>query len=226
MNETIMNSINDIISAKADDLFGDDFKSVAIANDDNQNEITIEDESRNAINRVSTIETPTNVTQIKSMLYKMKDQLDAIIRLVEGGEIEVIKNMNPEAKVLDSGERIIEGVFNGEKMVGADGKEYSIPPNYASKSKLVEGDMLKLTITHNGSFMFKQIGPIERKNLIGELMAIDDQFGVLVDGKIYKVLKASISFYKGKSGDEVVILVPKDGDSDWGAVDNIIKRIT
>ena len=39
-------------------------------------------------------------------------------------------------------ERIIEGVFNGEKMIGGDGLEYNMPANYASKSKLVEGDIL------------------------------------------------------------------------------------
>src|SRR3989344_7530398 len=32
--------------------------------------------------------------------------------------------------------RVIEGVFNGEKMIGADGSEYNIPANYASKPKL------------------------------------------------------------------------------------------
>ncbi|EKE05279.1 MAG: hypothetical protein ACD_19C00370G0001, partial [uncultured bacterium] len=34
----------------------------------------------------------------------------------------------------------------------------------------------------------------------------------------------SISFYKGNSGDSVVLLVPKEKESEWGAVENIIKK--
>ena len=43
--------------------------------------------------------------------------------------------------------RVIEGVFDGENMIGPDGKQYSVPANYASKSKLVEGDILKMKIS-------------------------------------------------------------------------------
>jgi hypothetical protein len=84
--------------------------------------------------------------------------------------------------------------------------------------------MLKLTITNNGSFIFKQIGPIERKSLIGEIVSNGEQYSVLVNGRSYKVITASITFYKGKTGDEAVILVPKDGESDWAAVDNVINK--
>ncbi|MBA4320115.1 MAG: hypothetical protein C0412_17080, partial [Flavobacterium sp.] len=50
--------------------------------------------------------------------------------------------------------KVIEGVFDGENMIGPDGKQYSVPSNYASKSKLVEGDILKLTITSRGNFIY------------------------------------------------------------------------
>src|SRR4030042_3812768 len=68
---------------------------------------------------------------------------------------------------------IVEGVFDGQVMMGTDGKQYPVPANYASKSKLVEGDMLKLTITPDGSFVYKQIGPVERKRIIG-IVSQDD----------------------------------------------------
>ena len=32
--------------------------------------------------------------------------------------------------------KVIEGVFDGQSMVGSDGKTYPVPANYASKSKL------------------------------------------------------------------------------------------
>ena len=31
--------------------------------------------------------------------------------------------------------QVIEGIFDGQNMVGPDGKKYSVPANYASKSK-------------------------------------------------------------------------------------------
>ncbi len=166
------------------------------------------------------------IQQLKSMAYALKDQVDALLRVMNGEHVEMKPGMQQaESVTLTTGERIIEGVFNGQKMIGPDGKEYPVPPNYASKSKLVEGDMLKLTITNNGSFIFKQIGPIKRKRVTGEL--VGDESGnwrSLVDGKAYKILTASVTFYKGKPGDEVVILVPEDGQSEWGAVEYIIGK--
>src|SRR5664279_1973848 len=50
--------------------------------------------------------------------------------------------------------KIIEGVFDGQNMVGSDAKTYPVPANYASKSKLVQGDILKLTIADDGSFLY------------------------------------------------------------------------
>ena len=44
----------------------------------------------------------------------------------------------------------------------------------------------------------------------------------MVQDSSYKVIKASITYYKGNPGDEVVLLVPEDGDSLWGAVENVI----
>jgi len=123
---------------------------------------------------------------------------------------------------------VIEGVFNGKLMIGPDGKEYSVPANYASKSKLVEGDILKLTINHNGAFIFKQIAPVERDRVIGHLVRNNEsgEFVVLAGDRIYNILLASITYFKGSEGDEVVILIPKDGGSDWAAVENIIKNKT
>ena len=123
-------------------------------------------------------------------------------------------------------DRIVEGVFNGEKMVGGDGVEYNMPANYASKSKLVEGDILKLTISKDGSFIYKQIGPVERRQLVATLVQ-DQSTGewYAVDGKKrWRLLVASVTYFHGLSGDEVVILTPKDGGSRWAAVENIIKR--
>lgn len=132
----------------------------------------------------------------------------------------------PYAPIEGLDDRVVEGVFDGQGMVGDDGKSYSIPPNYASKSKLVEGDMLKLTIGTRGNFIYKQIGPIERQRVVGTL-AYDQETGqylVVAGGRSWKALKASITYYRADAGDEAVILVPKNAPSKWAAVENIIKK--
>jgi hypothetical protein len=122
------------------------------------------------------------------------------------------------------GGKIIEGVFDGQNMIGPDNKQYPVPANYASKSKLVEGDVLKLTIAEDGSFIYKQIGPIERRKVLGTLSQDDKgDYKVLADGKLYKVLLASLTYFKAEPGDQVTIVVPKDHDSDWAAVEHVIK---
>lgn len=122
-------------------------------------------------------------------------------------------------------EKVIEGVFDGERMIGSDGKQYAVPVNYASKSKLVEGDMLKLSVTDQGTLIYKQIQPIDRLRLTGNLEQSDTgEWSVMVGGHRYKLLGASVTYFKGEIGDEVIILVPKTGQSRWAAVEHIFKK--
>jgi hypothetical protein len=120
---------------------------------------------------------------------------------------------------------IIEGTFDGQIMIGTDGKQYPVPANYASKSKLVEGDMLKLTITSDGSFIYKQIGPAQRKSVIG-IVSQDEKgnYFIFSEGKPYKVLLASVTYFKAEPGDEVVIMIPRETDSVWAAIENVISK--
>ncbi|HET9722183.1 MAG TPA: hypothetical protein VFP32_04150 [Candidatus Saccharimonadales bacterium] len=117
--------------------------------------------------------------------------------------------------------KVIEGVFDGQNMVGSDGKTYPVPANYASKSKLVQGDILKLTIADDGSFMYKQIGPIPRKQVVGVLQQKDGHYYVEVDNKQYRVLLASVTYFKAKSGDQVSVNIPEDTtvDAEWAALE-------
>ncbi|MCX6797135.1 MAG: hypothetical protein NTX98_01510 [Candidatus Doudnabacteria bacterium] len=126
---------------------------------------------------------------------------------------------------VSEGGKVIEGVFDGQNMIGPDKKQYPVPANYASKSKLIEGDVLKLTIADDGSFIYKQIGPAERKKMLGVLM-VDERgdFKVLAEGKTFKVLLASLTYFKAEAGDEVTIVVPKDQSAEWAAVENVIKK--
>jgi len=119
---------------------------------------------------------------------------------------------------------VVEGVFDGSSMIGADKKVYPVPANYASKSKLVEGDTLKLTVVEDGSFIYKQIGPVDRKHVRGTLGKDErSEYFVDVDGKQYKVLLASVTYFKGLPGDEATLVIPASGEATWGAIENIIK---
>lgn len=125
----------------------------------------------------------------------------------------------------DSGEnagKVIEGRFDGQNMIGPDGKVYPVPANYASKSKLVEGDTLKLTIAQDGSFIYKQIGPVERKKVIAKMGLENGQYVATAGGQNYRVLYASVTYFKAQPGDEVTIVVPANGDASWAAIEAVI----
>jgi len=116
--------------------------------------------------------------------------------------------------------KVIEGVFDGQNMVGSDGKTYPVPANYASKSKLVQGDILKLTIAEDGAFMYKQIGPIPRKQVVGALIQENGHYFVDVGENKYRVLLASVTYFKAKPGDQVSVNIPEDDTSaEWAALE-------
>ena len=117
--------------------------------------------------------------------------------------------------------KIIEGIFNGREMIADDGKAYPVQANYASKSRLVQGDRMKLTINDSGGFMFKQIGPIKRSQVVGVLDQKDGHFFVLVDNKTYQVLTASVTHHKVQPGDQISVSIPADDpDAEWAAIES------
>jgi hypothetical protein len=167
------------------------------------------------------------------VIANMKSQLENLERMLSGqaeeGEVDAyLANSRRSSPVEDDGfgGRVIEGVFDGEHMIGEDGRKYLVPPNYASKSKLVEGDLLRLNISDSGKFIFKQKGPIERQRLMGTLVQDDlsSEWKVMADNHAFKVLPAAVSFHRGAVGDDAVILAPKDAPSRWAALENIVKR--
>lgn len=115
--------------------------------------------------------------------------------------------------------KVVEGVFDGQNMVGSDGKTYPVPANYASKSKLVQGDILKLTIAEDGTFLYKQIGPVPRTQKVGTLRLENGHYFVDVDKKSYRVLLASVTYFKAKPGDQVSVDVPEDESAEWAALE-------
>jgi hypothetical protein len=176
----------------------------------------------------------TKMALAKRMLANLKAQLENLEQVlmsdsetVELGNLMTVEDgEGGNAFMSAMRERVVEGVFDGENMIGEDGQKYLVPPNYASKSKLVEGDLLRLTVTDAGRFIFKQKGPIERNRLVGVLVQDErtSVWCVAANGQKFCVLPASISYFKGEPGDDVAIFVPKNTPSRWAAVENVIKR--
>lgn len=127
-----------------------------------------------------------------------------------------------DAKTAAATGKVVEGAFDGQHMNGPDGKSYPVPANYASKSKLVQGDLLKLIIGDDGTFIYKQIGPVERKKLIGTLNLKDGAYFVEARGQEYHVLFASVTYFKAQPGDQVTMVIPEEGEADWAAIEAVI----
>lgn len=136
-----------------------------------------------------------------------------------------IDNSSKKSSNSSEASQIVEGTFDGEKMIGLDGKTYPIPVNYASKSKLIEGDLLKLTITEDGSFVYKQISPADRRKIMGIIMKDSaGKYYVSSEGRKYKVLLASLTYFKAKEGDEVTLVVPREKISKWASIEAVIEN--
>jgi hypothetical protein len=152
-------------------------------------------------------EAETNLAAAKELLISIIGDDGTVITPRNGTNEEV-------------GGKVVEGIFDGQKMASSDGKEYPIPANYASKSKLVEGDILKLTIADDGSFIYKQINPVERHQVIGTLVLHDGTYYVEANGHEYRILLASVTYFRINIGDQVTIIVPAENpDAIWAAVE-------
>lgn len=177
---------------------------------------------------------------IQSILKDTQNQVEKaqnLLSSVLGNETSIgneeIGNINnslvdlPDAKYSsEDNTKIIEGIFDGQNMKGKDGSSYSVPANYASKSKLVAGDKMKLTITPEGRFVYKQIGPVERTSFVGPLTYENGQYKVLANGKSYNIILASVTYFRTEVGDEVSILVPTDNQGvEWATLDAVIPKI-
>ena len=174
----------------------------------------------------------TKMALARKILARLREDINNLERLVANDAetadlVAMLERSSEDGEMfVPANETVLEGVFDGQHMIGSDGRQYIVPPNYASKSKLIEGDILKLTIQPNGTFVYKQIGPINRQRVVGTLVRdeVSNDWCVVALGKKYRLLVAAVSFHKGDEGDEAVILVPEAAPSKWAALENVIKK--
>lgn len=223
-----MTKINENSDISIDDL---EIKNEEDTDDGKNDDVSLEEKKGFVLSE-------NKLSLIKKLLKNIQESNEQVTQLLGGnisaeeearigaGQIgEILMPVGDSGQAPEGG-RIVEGVFDGENMIGPDGKQYSVPANYASKSKLVEGDILKLTITATGTFVYKQIGPIERQRVVGMLeQDSSGNFQVVAGDKKWRVLTASVTYFKGGDRDEIIALIPKTGESKWAAVENIVKNI-
>jgi len=132
----------------------------------------------------------TLLNQAKTQLKELEDSLSGIL---------------PTPRDLPG----IIGKFDGTYLVTDDGKKFQVPENYASKSKLVFGDTLKMIEDASGS-TFKQIERVKRTVLTGMLAKKDGKFVAITADGSHLLIPAAVSFHKGQEGDEIKVIVPED----------------
>jgi hypothetical protein len=166
----------------------------------------------------------SNLKNAKTLLAQMLED--------HGDKITSSINLNSPvrtSKEEDVAREVVEGYFDGENMIGDNGRTYIVPQNYASKTQLVVGDRMKWILTTNRE-VFKLIQPVERQKVEGEFCNNDENFYVKVDGIDHpiRILKASATFAMKtqslKTGDIVSVLIPLDTKAHWGAFLSIVRN--
>ena len=121
-------------------------------------------------------------------------------------------------------DRVIEGVFTGESMLGSDGNIYPVPQNYASKSLLVQGSRLKALIHPTGKIVYKIIGEIPYESKVGIITKNGDKYQITTDTRTYNVLLAAITFHHCNVWDTVSIRIPEWKDATYAVIETIIPK--
>lgn len=190
------------------------------------------DRKRNMDTRDHTDDPTQNAADSAAKVQALRDMILNAERTIQGAKAMLLqlegkkKTGRPRKHDTDMADgTVVQGTFDGQFMHGTDGKQYPVPANYASKSKLVEGDMLKLTITPDGSFIYKQVGPVERRHVIG-IVTQDERGGYLIaaEGRAYRVLFASVTYFKLEPGDEVAVLLPRDLQATYAAIEHVLQK--
>lgn len=163
------------------------------------------------------------------MLNKLENDVvkakAAVQKMFDDGGVSAYASVPAAAPVQeDDGVTVVEGKFDGTFMQGSDGKAYPVPMNYASKTKLIPGDMLKLRVMEDGKLIYKVIGPAPRKFLKAKITKTEEgKFIALTeDNKTYSLNQAAVSFFKGAVGAEATIIINGGEESNCAAIEAVL----
>ena len=118
----------------------------------------------------------------------------------------------------------IVGIFDGKYLITSDGQKIEVPVNYASKSKIVFGDTLKM-VEDQDKKLFKQIERVKRLNKVGILSKKDGEMVVVTGDGTYKILQVAVEFYDLTEGGQVQVLVPEENvHAPFAAIDKNLEE--
>lgn len=165
---------------------------------------------------------------IESAEKSLKSAKKLLKDLSKENEIDLNQEISMDTSWLhsykDDSNKIIEWVFTWEEMLDSDKNQYPVPVNYASKSKLVQWDKLKLTIDQSGRMTYKQIAPIERETKSGLLVKEHGKYQVVADGETYDVLTAAVTHFKAEIWDKLTIILPAGKSASFAAIEAVIPK--
>lgn len=170
----------------------------------------------NDLKRISVV-----VDQLANFDPENPDSLTSMPSFDENGSNDEMWNYEDDENM-----QVVEGKFDWYFMVWNNQKKYPVPLNYASKTKLVPGDTLKLKIMSEGKFVYKLIRPVERKHIKATLSKTDENKFVAMseDGKVYFLNQAAVTFFKWKPGDELYIITNAEWTGGFAAIEAVIKK--
>ena len=153
---------------------------------------------------------------IKNLLQSAMNQVEKVRNAVENLEQEERKSHYQNIPGT-------EGVFDGQYLVAEDGRKTEVSANYAAKSKLVYGDILKV-FTDSGKQIFKQIDRVGRKKIEGILTKKEGKWYLLADTGSYRVSDVSADYNKAELNDKASAFIPAENPKvPFATLDNVFK---
>lgn len=183
----------------------------------------------------------TTLNSVLEMLSKVETDLKRAQLIIQqvvdagGWDIEVdtakLADLESAAAKLWSGTEdwditVVEWVYDGYFMIWSDKKKYPVPMNYSSKTKLIPGDVLKLRIMPDGKLIYKLIWQANKTYVRATLSKSDENkfTAITDDGDIFFLNQAAVTYFKGKTGDELSIIINADGVGDFAAIEALIPQ--
>ena len=155
----------------------------------------------------------------KNQIQELTGRLEQIESTLNSAR-KILKRLETEYLKVDYTQ--IEGIvgkYDGKQLITEAGEKYEVPSNYAAKSKLVYGDILKL-IEEDGKKLFKQIERVRKERVEGILTKKDGEWFLLTDRGSYKVSEAAAKFQNAQLNSQATAYLPADNmDAPFAALD-------
>jgi hypothetical protein len=169
------------------------------------------------------------IKALRDLIHSAQNSINSAKKILNGllgdeGEDHLGYSMDGLSNYQEGEEKIIEGVFTGESMLGSDGNMYPVPQNYSSKSLLVQGSKLKAIIQPNGKILYKIIGEIPYETLLGIVTKNGDKYTITTEKKSYNVLLAAVTFHHCNVGDTVSIRIPEGKDATYAVIEAVVPK--